>query len=76
MLGPIDYCFKHQVGKVHLQTIKVNKMSGLQSRPSPLKVLLGITTYQVAKISIVEEKIYFTQHKPSGKFLRYAGNIF
>jgi len=45
----IDYCLKHQVCKVHLQTLEVNKTSGLQSRPSPPKVLLDITMCQGAK---------------------------
>jgi len=45
----VDYCLKHQVCKIHLQTLKVNKISGLQSRPSPLKVLLDIIMCQDAK---------------------------
>ena len=45
----VDYCLQHQVCKVYLKTIKVNKTSGLQGRPPPLNVLQGITMCQGAK---------------------------
>jgi hypothetical protein len=74
----VDYCLKHQVCKVHHQTLEVNKASGLQSRPSPLKVLLDITMCQVQKISTAEEKIFFHNISPpevGRKLLQYIGNI-